>query len=247
MASSSACLTSCSNTNLIAGQPDNARDDVPYASIIPNLNLDGSNQAPGFVFRPADTCDFIGQYVYDADLSGLHGSVGPAALKSCATSFTRSSPNWRLKVHWMPARETLDDLFPGLTTIFLARRSIARRRWRILIHSRSRFQFPITAAATVMTRDEFIAFQTDNALLLRQEILLDPERTGVVDHSCRQRAGRGLMHSSPHLKNQACSDQMAKRRRSASAGFGQQSRFDIVDGHPHGPGGRSSRDERQLD
>ncbi|MGB3654095.1 MAG: CARDB domain-containing protein, partial [Rivularia sp. (in: cyanobacteria)] len=122
-------------TSNLRGEPDaNLLDDLPWASLISDVNTDGRILAPG--------------YVLDLPNAGYVGRT--------------------FNVQNYPGLEELVKKQPGLLAD-AGGGDIA-------------FKFNILATATVMSRDEFIAEQTEEALKLRTAILTDTEASpGLIN------------------------------------------------------------------
>ncbi|MEM9272984.1 MAG: CARDB domain-containing protein, partial [Cyanobacteria bacterium P01_F01_bin.143] len=121
-------------SNLRGTPPVAATDDLlvdlPWASLVSDINTDGEILAPG--------------YIYDFPTAAVQGFTFNAQAYPGLNDLLALQP------------DALDDLDPG-------------------DDARIAFQFHIQAAATVLTRDEFIAQQTESALTLRENILNDNE------------------------------------------------------------------------
>jgi YD repeat-containing protein len=117
-------------TNL-RGAPEGSLNNLPWASLKSEVNTNGQNLAPGYIFDLA-TRDFVGA-TFNTEIYKRFAELvakDPDALKGF-------------------------DIDDG---------AIA-------------FKFNVTAAATVLTRSEFITLQTEEALKLRDRILADANAT----------------------------------------------------------------------
>ncbi|WP_404783509.1 putative Ig domain-containing protein [Altericista sp. CCNU0014] len=117
-------------TNL-RGAPEGSLNNLPWASLKSEVNTNGQNLAPGYVFDLA-TRDFAGA-TFNAEIYKRFAELlakDPDALRGY-------------------------DVEDG----------------------RIAFKFNVTAAATVLTRDEFVVLQTEEALNLRDRILADANAT----------------------------------------------------------------------
>ncbi|HSC16225.1 MAG TPA: pre-peptidase C-terminal domain-containing protein, partial [Gammaproteobacteria bacterium] len=157
------------STNL-AGAPDGLRPDVPWAALDSELNTTGQLLAPG--------------YAFDVDAQGFVGvSFNVQTYPGLSELLNRQFEEFRLRLY--AARpdlaaqgildngiQDLDKLEAGLAARFLgALPEIPDEEEALAIP----FRFNVVAAATAMTRDEFIAQQTTEALRLRGRIISDEE------------------------------------------------------------------------
>lgn len=111
----------------LRGAPSAADDDIPWASIVSDVNTDGQLLAPGYVL----------------DLA-TGGSIGQT-----------------FEVHTYEGLAAAIQKYPGA--------------WEDVLDGDVAFRFNILASATALTRAEFVAQQTAEALRLRDAIFNDPE------------------------------------------------------------------------
>ena len=113
----------------LRGQPETEGvADLPWASLVSDVNTDGEMIAPG--------------YIYDLPTGDAMGRTFNAQVYPGLQELLERQP------------DALGDLDPG-------------------DDAKIAFQFHIQASATVLTREEFIAQQTESALKLRDSILAD--------------------------------------------------------------------------
>jgi len=156
-------------TNL-RGTPPAGASDVPWASIVSETTTTELNMAEGYVFDLATT-SFFGRT--------FTAQVYPGFEESLDDDFTvlreliyKMFPEYEKEGLLDSGPEALDEIFPGLYQLFTRSTDLSA----LLEDKKAEevaFQFPIFATATVLTRDEFIAIQTEEALKLRDAIQAD--------------------------------------------------------------------------
>ncbi len=140
-------------------------DSVPWASLNSSVNASGLNLAPGYAFD-LPTQRFAGMTFNAHTYPGLK-ELEERNFNALRDKIYKEYPDYVGYLDNGP--EGLDDIFPGLFEIYQEEGSVLDPDMCDTIA----FTFDITAAATALTRDEFIAQQTEHALRLRQAILQD--------------------------------------------------------------------------
>src|SRR5262249_40146519 len=148
----------------VRGGPDNA-GDVAYATIDSAVNTNGTILAPGYLFDEAAN-GFSGFSFNLATYPGLR-ELHDRAWESLKAQIYAAFPDKVGVLDRGPAG--LDDIFPGLTDIYNQLAAVPSDCEIPFIP----FRFDLVAAATAMTRDEFIAHATGEAEKLRLAILED--------------------------------------------------------------------------
>src|SRR5262249_9873045 len=159
---------------LAADTPGSALADVPWASLDSTLNTSGENLAPGYALDLA-TRDTVAQTFATAIYPGLlelasgstDGFAPLAAVLQSKYGITVQQPS------------DLNNVFPGLGDAFEAATQ-GNDPLDELDPEKVAFKFQVTAAATVLTRDEFIQRMTADALRLRESVLADPTASSAL-------------------------------------------------------------------
>lgn len=151
----------------LRGQPENQNlEDVPWASLISDINTTGENLAPGYVLD-LPTGGFIGQTFNAQTYPGISALLAQDFL-GLRLALEEQYPNLKGQIE---KPEDLDKAVPGLYQTY---RDI--KQYNPLSEEDPfdvAFQFSILASATALTRQEFIDQQTAEALKLRNAILND--------------------------------------------------------------------------
>ena len=142
------------NSN-VRGAPDGQRTDVPWASLDSEVNTDGLMLAPGYAFD-VSAGGYVGDELQRHDLPGPEGDPRPRL---------RGVPHRDLR------RAARADEGRARSTRASARSAASSRSGSPTRTRRSNdcyplftpFLFNVTASATPMTRDEFVAAQTRQA------------------------------------------------------------------------------------
>ncbi|BAY26513.1 peptidase S8/S53 [Calothrix sp. NIES-2100] len=149
----------------LGGKPDNATvQGLPWASLVSNVNTTGEILVPGYVFD-LPTRDWIGQTFTVQTYPGLKELVDHN-FERIRRIVDDSLPEFRGKIK---QPEDLDLISPGLFEIY---QSLGTPLSDVDPEDVA-FKFHVLASATVLTREEFIAQQTQEALKLRDAILAD--------------------------------------------------------------------------
>ncbi|NLS91835.1 MAG: hypothetical protein GXX96_06600, partial [Planctomycetaceae bacterium] len=182
----------------VRGSPDaGAVEDVPWAALDGEINTNGQNRAPGYLFdQYAD--GFTGFTVNVATYPGLK-ELNERAWEAFKSQIYAALPEASGMLDEGP--HVLDELWNAFFPSALAQipaegRSIVEEelkdfslydlwntygavpdecRWPFIP-----FQFHVLASATAMTRDEFIAHATSEALKLRDAIVADEEASPAL-------------------------------------------------------------------
>ena len=152
-------------TNL-RGQPDGSADeDEAWASLHSDANVTGEILAPGYLFdMPAGA--FTGLTFNVATYPGLR-ELHDRAWEEFKEAVYSQIPGTQGLLDAGP--QALDDIYPGLYDLYNQLAAIPDEdRWVYIP-----FRFNVVAAATPLTRDEFIAEQTAEAERLRTKVLAD--------------------------------------------------------------------------
>src|SRR5262249_11473429 len=157
-----------------ADAPGSALADVPWAGLDATLNTAGENLAPGYgldlVTRDTVTQTFA-TAIYPGLLELAAGdSDGLAPLEAVLQS------KYGLSVQ---QASDLNNFFPGLGDAFEAATQ-GNNPLDDLDPDKVAFKFQVTAAATVLTRAEFVQRMTADALRLRDSVLADPTASPVL-------------------------------------------------------------------
>ncbi len=159
-------------SNLRGAPPDGGLTDVPWASLDSAINTTGYELAPGYVFDLA-TGTFTGLSFTAQTYPGLKELID-REFDALREKIYARYPEYRGLLDNGP--EGLDQISPGLYEIYQQVGSPLDPDMADQIA----FQFSIAAAATALTREEFIAQQTTEALKLRTAILADPTATQAL-------------------------------------------------------------------
>ncbi|MFM6406127.1 MAG: CARDB domain-containing protein, partial [Microcystis sp.] len=151
----------------LRGQPENQNlEDVPWASLISDINTSGQNLAPGYVLD-LPTGGFIDQTFNAQTYPGLSALLAQDFL-GLRLALEEQYPNLKGQIE---KPEDLDKAVPGLYQTY---RNIKDYNPLSDVDPFDvAFQFSILASATALTRQEFIDQQTAEALKLRNAILKD--------------------------------------------------------------------------
>lgn len=194
------------NSN-VRGEADAQRDDVPWASFDSEVNTAGYMLAPGYALDV--TADgYVGMSFTVLTYAGLKEMLerDPATLR---TTLLDALPKPYFDVDPATGMSKFDILMSGLEEHMATAEEILDECDPLYIP----FRFNVMAAATPLTRAEFVERQTDDALRLREAILLDGTANAVlVNLAADPDAGRRAI--SRHWKSRACSGPRARRRRS---------------------------------
>src|SRR6185503_474102 len=155
------------STNL-AGAPDGVRPDVPWAALDSELNTTGQLLAPGYAFD-VDAQGFVGASFNVQTYPGFNELLSQQ-FEEFRLRLYAARPDLAAQGVLDNGVQDLDNLEEGLAERFLG--GIELEEDEVLAVP---FRFNVVAAATAMTRDEFIAQQTAEALRLRERIIEDPE------------------------------------------------------------------------
>ncbi|MDH5639643.1 MAG: putative Ig domain-containing protein, partial [Nitrospira sp.] len=164
--------------NNLRGAPDGVRGDVPWASLVSDLNaagpLSGYNASTGYVFDLAAD-GYAGATFTVTTYAGLQ-ELADRSWEALKEKIYNIDPSLRDSGVLDNGPQGLDQIFPGLYDIYsrVADPVGACKAWAIP------FRFNIFAAATALTRDEFIAQQTAEARTLREKILADSSTTASI-------------------------------------------------------------------
>ncbi len=158
------------NSN-VRGGPDGQRTDVPFTSLDSEVNTTGLMLAPGYAFD-VSAGGYVGlsfsvtsypglKAIFDRDFEAYRTAVYDAlpelkkagALDAGVTALSGELSKW-----FTDPNATLNDCYPLFTP----------------------FLFTVTASATPMTRDEFVAAQTTQAESLRTAVLADPTANATL-------------------------------------------------------------------
>jgi len=152
------------SSNLRGSPETGSLQDVPFASLDSAVNLDGEILAPGFLFDLAAR-DFASRtfnaHVYPG-LQEIIDGVFDALVEKIEALY----PELR---GILEQPEDLDQIHPGLFDIFQSKGNPLAT----IADEDIAFKFHIVASATSLTRAEFIARQSAEALRLRDGILSD--------------------------------------------------------------------------
>ena len=171
-------------TNL-RGAPDGASDDIPWASLDSEVNSGGRVLAPGYLLD-VGAGDFTGLTFNVATYPGLKEMWEreyPALKSRLASVFPKldellADDGAGLDQWWNQLRGELEEQFPALADAFQALDLPAMIKASLKFPNEGLeafipFRFNVVAAATAMTREEFLDEQTAEALRLRGAIITD--------------------------------------------------------------------------
>ena len=153
-------------TNL-GGQPDVSNGtDVPWASLSSVVNTNGRDLAPGYLYN-LQAGGFAGLTFNVSTYPGLR-ELSDKAWAEFRESLYQSFPALRGQLDGGP--ETLNDIAPGLADAFNSVSGVPPADTQMFIP----FKFNVVAAATAMTREEFVTRQRADAEALRIKVVADP-------------------------------------------------------------------------
>src|SRR5262249_21826159 len=146
----------------LRGAPDAAGlADVPWAGLTSEVNTAGELLAPGYVLD-LENRGLVSLTFTAETYPGLAPLIDPSASFAALREVIYARyPQYRGLLDQGP--QGLDDIFPGLTAIYEEARQHINPLEGIADEEVA-FRFYIQASATVLTRDEFIARQTADAL-----------------------------------------------------------------------------------
>ncbi len=169
------------STNLRGNPETTATQDVPWASLDPAVKTSLTAGKAGYWLAPG--------YLLDEHAEGFTGFTFDVAtypllnellsydwdrIKGMAyTLFPELAETDALAA----GPESLDAIAPGLYAEYLAQTLMSDPCYR---SQYAAFQFPIVAAATTMTRDEFVDHAVAEAMRLREAILEDTEAASAL-------------------------------------------------------------------
>ncbi|MBD2200392.1 MULTISPECIES: CARDB domain-containing protein [Calothrix] len=147
----------------LGGKPESdALKEVPWASLISEVNATGVNLAPGYIFDLA-TGDYVGRTFKAQTYPGLKAITSKDFI-ALRQAIYEAYPELQGKIN---KPEDLQQFYPPVVNDFKT------GELKALEGVDPAFQFPIIATATALTRQEFINQQTQEALTLRNAILND--------------------------------------------------------------------------
>ncbi len=142
--------------------------DVPWAELDPAVNTDGNLRTGGFVLDQ-DANGFTQFTVNLATYPGMQ-ALNDHNWERCAELYA-AYPELEQNGILDGGPESLDDFVPGLFERYDSAIGFPLFPCETKM---TPFRFHVTAAATAMTRDEFVAFVSQQAIQLRDAILADP-------------------------------------------------------------------------
>ncbi|HEY7599778.1 MAG TPA: PPC domain-containing protein, partial [Candidatus Limnocylindrales bacterium] len=158
------------NSN-VRGAPDGQRADVPWASLDSEMNLGGSMLAPGYALD-VTAGGYVGMSFSALTYAGLK-EIGARDFAAFQRAVYDARPRWEEEGRY----DTLEDLSSRLYNIF------TDPQFEILDDCDPLyipFRFNVFAAATPMTRGEFVARQEAEAERLRAAALADPTANAAL-------------------------------------------------------------------
>lgn len=193
-------------TNL-GGQPDVSNGtDVPWASLSSVVNTNGRDLAPGYLYN-LQAGGFAGLTFNVSTYPGLR-ELSDKAWAEFRDSLYQSFPALRGQLDGGP--ETLNDIAPGLAEAFTSDAGVPPANTQMFIP----FKFNVVAAATAMTREEFIARQRADAEALRIKVVADPLANPALLALAADKDA-WVTASSPHSSRPDCCVPPIRPRRSA--------------------------------
>ena len=156
------------------GAPDDQRTDVPWASLDSEVNTTGFMMAPGYAFDVVAD-GYVGMSYSVLTYAGLKEMLDrdPVALRR---TLTDALPKPVLEVDPLTGLTPFEVLMAHLENHIATAEEILDECDPLYIP----FRFNVMAAATPMTRAEFVARQTAEALQLRGAILADLTANAVL-------------------------------------------------------------------
>ncbi len=153
------------NSN-VRGAPDDP-GNVAYATIDSTVNTTGTNLAPGYYFDAA--ANGFGGFTFNLSTYPGLQELHDRAWEDLKAQIYGAFPNLEAQGVLDNGPAGLDAIYPGLTDLYNQLAAVPGDCEIPFIP----FRFHLVAAATAMTRDEFIAHVSDEAETLRQAILDD--------------------------------------------------------------------------
>ncbi|WP_167370367.1 CARDB domain-containing protein [Acinetobacter genomosp. 33YU] len=138
---------------------------IPWASLDGALNTSGINLAPGYAFD-INASGFTGLSISIQTYPGLKEWMN-RNFEGLRDQLYMIHPEWKAQGLLENGVKDLNNISPGLAELFV---DTARPRWN---EDALDFRFNIAAAATPITRTEFIQDQIQHALKMRDAILKD--------------------------------------------------------------------------
>ena len=158
----------------VAGRPDGQTDpNIPWASLDSAVNTTGQVLAPGYAFD-VGAGGFVGFTFNASTYPGLK-ELHDRDFEAFKEQIYALAPQYRGVLDAGP--QGLDEIYPGLYDLYLKLGGGVPDECRYPFIP---FRFNISASATALTREEFIAQQTAEALKLRSNILADPNATTAL-------------------------------------------------------------------
>ncbi|RUZ17283.1 CARDB domain-containing protein, partial [Mesorhizobium sp. M7A.F.Ca.CA.001.09.1.1] len=159
-------------TNLRGGTQPQSGEDVPWASLESEANTSGTILAPGYLYdMPAGA--FTGLSFNVSTYPGLR-EMNDRAWEEFKQRVYAEIPALAGTLDAGPT--ALDQIYPGLYDLYRQLGAIPDECREPFIP----FRFNVVAAATPMTRDEFVAEQKAEAANLRTRVLADPTANAVL-------------------------------------------------------------------
>ena len=156
-------------TNVRGGPTAGDAADLPWASLDSAVNTDGNNTSSGYLFDlPTD--GFTGFTFNVLTYPGLR-ELHDRAWEEFRDRIYAAMPRYAELGILDDGPAGLDLISPGLSDIYAALGAIPD----LMRIPRIPFQFHVTASATAMTRDEFIAHSLREAATLREAIIQDDD------------------------------------------------------------------------
>ena len=157
-------------TNVHGGLDGEEAADVPWAELDSRVNTTGQMLAPGYVLdQPADS--FTGFSFNVTTYPGMP-ALRDNSWEDLKRQIYAAFPAFAVQGVLDDGPKGLDDIIPGLTAIWEAQAALQEA---CSIEPFIPFRFHVVAAATAMTRDEFVAHATGEADGLRDAILADEQ------------------------------------------------------------------------
>ncbi len=150
------------------------REDIPWAEIASSINTDGQWRAPGYLFDQ-DANGFTGFSFNIATYPGLK-EMHDRAWEQLVNQIYGAFPELAEQGILDNGPAGLDQIQPGLTELYNTIAAIPNDCQMVFVP----FRFDVFAAATAMTREEFVAHASQEAETLRQAIIADPEANAAL-------------------------------------------------------------------
>ncbi len=158
----------------VRGGPTDGLTDIPWAELDPAVNTDGNLRTTGFVMDQ----DALGYSQFNVSLGTYPGmrALNDRNWDRLRADLYSAFPDLERDGVLEGGPESLDNLIPGLYEFYNLGLPFPTDCPQLM----TPYRYHITAAATAMTRDEFVDYVSEQASQLREAILVDAEASAAL-------------------------------------------------------------------